>query len=86
MNPFEYGDIVHMIGDTRPAIVVTNQEYWKKYKTRVKHIMPQNYDMNSLTVEFLYPDGEFLHGHPNIFLLEKVTEWEDEKSGNCCRL
>lgn len=79
LNPFEYGDIVHVMGDTRLAIVVTSQEYWKEYKTRVKHIMPQNYDMNSLTVEFLYPDGEFSHGHPNIFLLEKVTEWEDEK-------
>lgn len=80
MNPFEYGDIVHMIGDSRPAIVVASQEHWKKIKEGQKQsTFPLNYYSNSLTIEFLYPDGEFSHGHPDIFELEKVTEWEDEK-------
>lgn len=80
INPFEYGDIVHIIGDSHPAIVVTSQEYWKKTKEHQKQSkFPPNYYSNSLTVEFLYPDGEFSHGHPDIFELEKVTEWENEK-------
>lgn len=79
LNPFEYGDIVHIIGDSRPAIVVTSQEYWRNLKEHQKKSrFPQNYYSNSLTVEFLYPDGEFSHGHPDIWRLEKVTEWEDE--------
>lgn len=80
VNPFEYGDIVHIMGDSRPAIVVVSQEQWKGTKERQKQSMfPLNYDSNNLTVEFLYPDGEFSHGHPDIFILEKVTQWEDEK-------
>lgn len=80
MNPFEYGDIVHMIGDSRPAIVVTSQEYWKKTKEHQKQSkFPPNYYSNSLAVEFLYPDGEFSHGHPDIWHIEKVSEWEDKK-------
>lgn len=79
-NPFEYGDIVHIMGDSRPAIVVTSQEQWKGTKEWQKQSkLPQNYYSNNLTVEFLYPDGEFSHGHPDIFILEKVTQWEDEK-------
>lgn len=80
LNPFEYGDIVHIIDDSHPAVVITSQEHWKEIKVRQKQsIIPQNYYSNSLTVEFLYPDGEFSHGHPNIFMLEKVIQWEDEK-------
>ena len=80
LNPFEYGDIVHIMGDSRPAIVVVSQEQWKVTKERQKQSMfPLNYDSNDLTVEFLYPDGEFSHGHPDIFILEKVTQWGDEK-------
>ncbi len=80
LNPFEYGDIVHIMGDSRPAIVVVSQEQWKVTKERQKQSMfPLNYDSNDLTVEFLYPDGEFSHGHPDIFILEKVIQWEDEK-------
>ena len=80
LNPFEYGDIVHIIGDSRPAIVVTSQEHWEKTKERQRQSkFPPNYYSNSLTVEFLYPDGEFSHGHPDIWHIEKVTEWEDKK-------
>ena len=75
-----YCDIVHIMGDSRPAIVVVSQEQWKVTKERQKQSMfPLNYDSNDLTVEFLHPDGEFSHGHPDIFILEKVTQWEDEK-------
>ena len=80
LNPFEYGDIVHMIGDSRPAIVVVSQEEWKRTKEHQKRSKyPPNYYSNSLTVEFLHPDGEFSHGHPDIWELEKVSEWEDKK-------
>lgn len=79
LNPFEYGDIVRVMGDSRPALVVTSQERWNSHlecldrKGRTK-----NHFSNALTVEFLYPDGEFSHGHPNILALEKVEHWEDE--------
>lgn len=80
LNPFEYGDIVHIIGDSRLAIVVVSQEQWNRTKEHQKKSrFPQNYYSNSLTVEFLYPDGEFSHGHPDIWVLEKVSEWEDKK-------
>jgi len=41
-----------------------------------------NYYTNTLTVEFLYPDGEFGHGHPDILALEKLEEWDNEKEWN----
>lgn len=80
LNPFEYGDIVRIIGDSRPAIVVTSQELWNASTERIKSSpFPMNYYSNDLTVEFLYPDGEFLHGHPDIFSLEKIEQWDDEE-------
>lgn len=80
LNPFEYGNIVHIIGDSRPAIVVVSQKEWKRRKEHQKRSKyPPNYYSNSLTVEFLHPDGEFSHGHPDIWELEKVSEWEDKK-------
>lgn len=80
LNPYEYGDIVRIMGDDRPALVVTSQKHWYEHKERLKHTdLPLNYYTNSLTVEFLYPNGEFSHGHPNILYLEKIEQWEDEK-------
>lgn len=80
LNPFEYGDIVRIIGDDRPAVVVTSKERWKESLERIAKsgIMQMNYYTNTLTVEFLYPNGEFSHGHPNILYLEKLEQWEDE--------
>lgn len=40
------------------------------------------YDSNTITVEFLYPDGEFSHDHLDIPDLEKIEAWEDEKEWN----
>lgn len=69
-----------IMGDDRLAIVVTSQEYWNEYIERRKHSkFPSNYSTNSITVEFLYPDGNFSHGHPNILRLEKVECWNNEK-------
>ena len=84
LNPFEYGDIVRIIGDDRPALVVTSQERWKESLERIAKsgLSEMNYYTNTLTVEFLSPDGEFSHGHPNILWLEKVEHWEDEDEWN----
>lgn len=79
LNPFEYGDIVRIKGDTRPAIVVTPNQQWYETMERMKNHMYLTYDSNTVTVEFLYPDGEFSHGHPNILWLEKVEEWENQQ-------
>lgn len=79
LNPFEYGDIVRIRDGSRLAIVVTSQQQWNERCERRKcSDMPLNYYLNTLTVEFLHPDGEFCHDHPDIFDLEKVEEWEDE--------
>lgn len=83
LNPFEYGDIVCIIGDSRPAVVVTSQKDWNGHLERLaQNGMPMNYGTNSLTVEFLYDDGEFSHDHPDILSLEKVGHWEDEAEWN----
>ena len=80
LNSFEYGDIVRIIGDTHPAIVVTSRDYWKATKERQKQSeFPQNYYSNTLMVEYLYSNGVFSHGHPDIFALEKVEYWDNEK-------
>lgn len=79
LNPFDRGDIVRIIGDNRPAIVMTSQEDWNQFQERIKQFTyPPTYDTNSLTVEFLYPNGEFHHGHPNILYLEKLEHWDNE--------
>lgn len=80
LNPFEYGDIVRIIGDTRPAILMVSRKWWDESCERQKKSkFPQNYYSNSTTVEFLYPDGTFSHGHPDIFTLEKIEHWDDEE-------
>ena len=81
LNPFDRGDIVRIIGDKRPAIVMTSQEDWNKFQEHIKQFTyPPTYDTNSVTVEFLYPDGEFHHGHPNILYLEKLEHWDNEET------
>lgn len=81
LNPFEYGDIVRIMGDDRPAIVVTSQKRWDASLERIKNskMQPLNYYVNTITVEFLYEDGEFSHGHPDIFALEKIERWDNER-------
>ena len=80
LNPFEYGDIVHIMGSSLAAIVVSGKDEWEERKERWKrNNRPQNYYCNTLTVECICPDGEFDHMHPDIFTLEKITQWEDEK-------
>lgn len=84
LNPFEYGDIVRIQGDSIPAIVVTPSDEWYETLERTKESGCSflTYDSNTITVEFLYPDGEFSHDHLNIPDLEKIEEWEDEKEWN----
>jgi hypothetical protein len=83
LNPFEYGDIVRIIGDDRPAIVITQPKKHDTVIERNKHAkFPLNYYSNSITVEFLYPDGEFSLGHPNMLHLEQLDHWENELEWN----
>lgn len=83
LNPFEYGDIVQVMGDDRPAIVVTSQNSWNDTLERLRKTgLPLNYYTNTLTVEYLYPDGEFAHGHPDILSLEKVEQWNNDEEWN----
>jgi len=83
LNPFEYGDIVHIMGDTCPAVVMVSREHWNESRERQKSSnYPQNYYSNTMTVEFLYPDGTFSHGHPDILSLEKIEHWDDEDEWN----
>ena len=80
-SPFEIGDIVRIIGDSRPAIVQVGQEEWKRgleRNTDGSRAIPPSYDNTRLTVEFLGDDGEMSHGHPYILSLEKIDQWEDE--------
>lgn len=81
LNPFEYGDIVRIQGDSIPAIVVTASDEWYEILERTKESECGflTYDSNTITVESLYPNGEFSHNHLNILDLEKIEEWEDEK-------
>ena len=86
LNPFEYGDIVRIKGDSRPAIVMTSQERWNETRERIKKSeFPLNYYRNTLTVEFLYSDGEFEHGHPDIFDIEKLDQWDNKNEWDLLR-
>lgn len=79
-SPFELGDIVRVAGDSRPAIVQVSQAKWQqdlKRNTDGSRRFPPSFDNASITVEFL-DNGEMYHGHPNILLLEKLDEWNDE--------
>lgn len=83
-NPFELGDIVKIVGDSRPAIVEVSQEDWKRdleRNTNGSRKIPPNYDNISLTVEFL-DGGEMYHGHPSILRLEKIDQWDDKLEWN----
>ena len=71
------------MGDDRPAIVITDQQKKNDTIERLKQSNhPLNYCSNSITVEFLYPDGEFSHGHPNMLHLEQIDHWENELEWN----
>lgn len=79
-NPFELGDIVKIVGDSRPAIVEVSQEDWKRAlerNTNGSREIPPSYDNISLTVEFL-DGGEMYHGHLPILWLEKIDQWDDK--------
>ncbi|MCR2049154.1 hypothetical protein NSB25_17960 [Acetatifactor muris] len=79
-SPFEAGDIVRMVGDTRPAVVQVSQEEWRQSlerDTNGPRTIPPAYDNTRLTVEFLYDDGEMHHGHPALLSLERIDQWED---------
>lgn len=79
-NPFELGDIVKIVGDSRPAIVEVSQEDWKRAlerNTNGSREIPPSYDNISLTVEFL-DGGEMYHGHLPILCLEKIDQWDDK--------
>lgn len=79
-NPFELGDIVKIVGDSRPAIVEVSQEDWKRAlerNTNGSREIPPSYDNISLTVEFL-DGGEMHHGHLPILCLEKIDQWDDK--------
>lgn len=80
-DPFEIGDIVRIVGDSRPAIVQESREQWYRLlerNTRESHIIHPSFDDNCLRVEFLNNDGEMFHDHPHILSLEKIDQWEDE--------
>ena len=77
LNPFEYGDLVRIMGTNIPAIVSTSNERWYKHKKRPKEV-PMDYHSNSLTVEFLHPDATISHGHPDILSLEKLDHWDNQ--------
>ena len=77
LNPFEYGDIVRIMGTNTPAIISTPNERWYEHKKWSKEF-PMDYDSNSMTVEFLYPHGVISHGHPNILSLEKLDYWDNK--------
>ena len=80
LNPFEYGDIVRVIGDSRPAIYVTPQGAMERtLKICEEHGYPKNYYLNKMTVEYLYPDGEFAHDHPDLLSLEKLESWDNKE-------
>lgn len=79
-NPFELGDIVKIVGGSRPAIVEVSQEDWKRgleRNTNGSRKIPPNYDNIGLTVEFL-DGGEMYHGHLPILCLEKIDQWADK--------
>ncbi len=84
-SPFEIGDIVRIVGDTRPAIVQVSQEQWIRdleWNADGARTIPPAYDNTRLTVEFLDEDGELYHGHPCLLSLEKIGRWEDELEWN----
>ena len=77
LNPFEYGDLVRIMGTNIPAIVSTSKERWYEHKNQPKEV-PMDYHCNSLTVEFLHPDATISHGHPDILSLEKLDHWDNQ--------
>lgn len=81
-SPFEIGDIVRIVGDTRPAIVEVSQEQWRhslEWNTKGERTISPAYSNTSLTVEFLDENGEMYHGHPSLLSLEKIDQWEDKQ-------
>jgi hypothetical protein len=80
-NPYETGDIVRIVGDSRPAIVQESREQWDSLVERNlkdPYVCYPTFEDNCLRVEFLGEDGEMFHEHPHILSLEKIDQWEDE--------
>ena len=71
-NPFEKGDVVCVVGTDRWGIVRTSQAEWEEYKMRINQMTGKDFIDASITVDFLYEDGEFLHDHVNPIFLEKM--------------
>ena len=71
-NPFERGDIVSVVGTDRQGIILTSQAEWEDYKVRMHQMTGKDFIDASITVDFLYEDGEFSHEHINPIFLEKV--------------
>ena len=79
-NPFEMGDIVRVVGDDRPAIMLVSQENWNRLLERcISEAGGSSYGDSFVRVEFLdNKTGIMYHDHPSFLSLEKINEWEDE--------
>lgn len=79
-NPFQRGDIVHLVDcpDT-PGVVETSREEWDKLvaDARAGRRDLDRFDA-TLQVELLYSDGTFGHDHISPLRLERVTEEPDK--------
>ena len=71
-NPFEKGDVVHVVGTDRYGIVLISQTEWEAYKLRMNQVTGKDFIDASITVDFLCQNGEFSHDHVNPIFLEKI--------------
>ena len=78
-NPFEMGDIVRVVGDDRPAIMLVSQKDWDRIQDQEFSKRGGCCYWDSFTrVEILDKDGALYHSHPSILTLERVTQWKDK--------
>ena len=71
-NPFEKGDVVHVVGTDRYGIVLISQTEWEAYKLRMNQVTGKDFIDASITVDFLCQNGQFSHDHVNPIFLEKI--------------